>query len=237
MGTITWFGDGNSYTGSPHLKPETADTASLSATWHDSVERVWQVKATSYFTSVHNYIGVLPLCGPACSGMPASQLLFANQNARLYGADMNAAYTIADSAPFGLFRITGSVGYTHGEDLTTETALYHVMPLHGIVALEHDLQRWSSFLQFHSVEHRSDVDPLRQEPPTAGYSPMDVRTAYVWRNLRVDLAVTNLLDRQYASPLGGTWQSALYPPGYAGATFRPLPAMGRSFNTGFTLTF
>jgi len=37
--------------------------------------------------------------------------------------------------------------------------------------------------------------------------------------------------------LGGTWQSALYPPGYAGATFRPLPAAGRSFDTGFTVNF
>lgn len=40
---------------------------------------------TAYFTAVQNYIGVLPLCAPACSGMPASQLIFANQRARLYG--------------------------------------------------------------------------------------------------------------------------------------------------------
>jgi iron complex outermembrane receptor protein len=66
---------------------------------------------------------------------------------------------------------------------------------------------------------------------------VDFRTAYEWRNLRLDFAVTNLLDRQYANPLGGTWQSALYPPGFNGATFRPLPAAGRSFDTGFTVKF
>jgi iron complex outermembrane receptor protein len=237
IGTVTWFGDGNGYTGNPSLKPETAETASVSGNWHDSDARMWQLRATSYFTIVQNYIDALPLCGPACSGMPASQLLFVNQRARLFGADANAACTLSDSAVSGVFRIAGSAGYTHGVDLSTQTPLYHVMPLHGTLALEHDFKGWSSALQLHTVDHKSEVDPQRLEPPTAGYSLLDLRTAYVWRSLRLDFAITNLLDRQYASPLGGTWQSALYPPGYAGATFRPLPAAGRSFDTGFTVNF
>jgi iron complex outermembrane recepter protein len=237
IGTITWFGDGNGYTGNPNLKPETADTASVSGDWHGRDATTWQVRTTAYFTVVQNYIGVLPLCAPACSGMPASQLLFANQRARLYGADVNARYTLSDRAVSGAFRITGVAGYAHGEDLSAQTPLYHVMPFHGTLALEHDFKAWSSTLQLHTVDHKTEVDPLRLEPPTAGYSLVDLRTAYVWRNLRLDFAITNLLDRQYANPLGGTWQSALYPPGYAGATFRPLPAVGRSFDTGFTLNF
>jgi iron complex outermembrane receptor protein len=237
MGTVTWFGDGNGYTGNPDLKPETAVTASVSGDWHDRDAKAWQLRATSYFTIVQNYIGVLPLCTPACSGMPASQLLFANQRARLYGADVNAAYALSEGAVSGVFRITGSIGYAHGGDLSTQTPLYHVMPLHGTLALEHDFKGWSSALHFHTVDRKIDVDPLRREPPTPGYSSVDLGTAYVWRNLRLDLAITNLLDRQYANPLAGTWQSALYPPGYAGATFRPLPAAGRSFDTGFTVNF
>jgi iron complex outermembrane receptor protein len=237
LGTVTWFGDGNGYTGNPDLKPETADTASVSGNWQDRDALAWRLRATAYFTVVQNYIGVLPLCTPACSGMPASQLMFANQKARLYGADVNAAYTLSDSTVSGVFRITGSVGYAHGEDLTTQTPLYHVMPLHGTLALEHDFKSWSSALQFHTVDRKTDVDTLRLEPPTSGYSLVDLRTTHVWRNLRLDFAITNLLDRQYANPLGGTWQSALYPPGYAGATFRPLPAAGRSFDTGFTVNF
>jgi hypothetical protein len=51
------------------------------------------------------------------------------------------------------------------------------------------------------------------------------------------IAITNLLDRLYASPLGGTWQSALYPPGFTGTTLRPLPGEGRSFDTGFSVKF
>jgi iron complex outermembrane recepter protein len=237
LGTVTWFGDGNGYTGNPGLKPETADTASVSGHWHDPDGRPWQLQVTSYFSRVQNYIGVLPLCAPGCSGTPASQLMFANQAARLYGADVNAAYTLSDDAVGGVFRIRGSTGYTHGEDLSTRTPLYQVMPLHGTVALEHDRGAWSSALKFSVVARNNDVDPIRNEPSTAGYSLVDLRTAHEWRNLRLDFAITNLLDRQFATPLGGTWQSALYPPGYAGATFRPLPAPGRSLNTGFSLKF
>jgi iron complex outermembrane recepter protein len=237
IGTVTWFGDGNGYTGNPDLKPETADTASVSGNWHDGDAQAWQLRMTSYFTRVQNYIGVLPLCGPACSGMPASQLMFANQKARLYGADVNAAYTLSENAASGAFRITASAGYGHGEDLSTRTPLYHVMPLHGAVALEHDFGAWSSALRFRTVARNTAVDPLRLQPPTAGYSLVDLRTVYEWRNLRLDFGISNLLDRQYANPLGGTWQSALYPPGFAGATFRSLPAMGRSLDTGLSVKF
>jgi iron complex outermembrane receptor protein len=236
LGTITWFGDGNGYTGNPNLKPETADTVSVSGNWRDPDAKSWQLRSSAYFTIVQNYIGVLPLCTPACSGMPASQLIFANQRARLYGADVSAAYVLSDSAS-GVFRITGAAGFAHGEDLSTQTPLYHVMPLHGTMALEHVLKGWSSALQFQTVERKTEVDSLRLEPVTPGYALVDLRTAYVWRNLRLDFAITNLLDRQYANPLSGTWQSALYPPGFAGATFRPLPAAGRSFDTGFTVNF
>jgi hypothetical protein len=52
-----------------------------------------------------------------------------------------------------------------------------------------------------------------------------------------DMAVINLLNRQYENPLGGTWQSALYAPGYMGATFRPLPSAGRSLDIGVTVKF
>jgi iron complex outermembrane recepter protein len=237
IGTVTWFGDGNGYTGHPDLKPETADTASVSGEWHDRDSRLWQVRVISYFTAVQDYIGVEPLCDSACSGMTAAQLLFANHRARIFGADLNAAYTLASDPVAGLIRLTGSAGYAHGEDLSTHTSLYRVMPAHGSVALEHTLGGWSSAVRLHAIARNADVDAVRLQPVTPGYSVVDFSTAYEWRHFRVDFAVTNALDRQYASPLGGTWQSAPYPAGYAGAAFRPLPAVGRSFDTGFSVKF
>jgi iron complex outermembrane recepter protein len=169
--------------------------------------------------------------------MPASQLMFANHSARLYGADVNAGYTLSDNTVSGVFRITGAGGYVHGEDRSERTSLYHVMPLHGSVALEHEFGAWSSSLNIRAAARKTAVDPTRLEPPTPGYSLVDLRTTYKWRNLRLDFAIANLLDHRYAGPLGGTWQSALYPLGFAGATFRPLPGEGRSFDTGFSVKF
>jgi iron complex outermembrane receptor protein len=237
MGTVTWFGDGNGYTGDPNLKPETATTASVSGTWRGRSTRSWELRVTTYFTSVQDYIGVVPICDPACSGMPASQLMFANQRAQLYGADINEAYTLSDGVAAGVFRVTGSGGFVHGEDLSTQTSLYHMMPLHGTLALEHQRGAWSSALELHATARKSDIDATRLEPQTAGYATFDLRTAYEWQAVRLDFAVVNLLDRQYENPLGGTWQSALYPPGYSGTTFRPLPAAGRSFDAGITVKF
>ena len=237
MGMISWFGDGNGYTGDPALKPETAYSASLSADWHDKDSRLWQVKVTPYYTALQDYIGVVATCGPDCSGMPASQLMFANHRARLYGADFIGSYTLWDSAQSGVFRLSGTGGFVRGQDLTTHTGLYHLMPLHATVALEHQRGDWSSAIEFHAVGSKTEVDDTRLEPQTGAYGLLDLRTAYQWGALRLDFAITNLLNRQYASPLGGSWQSALYPPDYMGAAFRPLPAMGRSFDTGATVKF
>ena len=235
MGMITWFGDGNGYTGDPNLKPETAYTASISGNWHDSSARVWDLSVAPFFTDIQNYIGVVPICGPACSGTPASQLLFANQEARLYGVDSIASYTLSDSSEAGVFRLTGSGGFARGQDLTTRTNLYHVMPLHGSIALEHERGPWSNALELHAVDRKTEIDATRLEPQTPGYAILNLRTAYERRAVRLDFAITNLLDRQYENPLGGTWQSALYPPGYPGATFHPLPAPGRSLDAEVTV--
>ncbi len=237
IGTITWFGDGNGYTGNPNLKPETAYTASISGDWHDAAAQSWGVKVTPYYTRVQDYIGVVPICGPKCSGMPGSQMMFVNHTARLYGADVTAVYTLTSTPEAGVFQLTASGGFVRGEDLSTQTNLYHMMPPHGTIGLEHRRGRWSSELDFSSVDRKTSVDTTRLEPQTPGYTILNLRTAYEWRSVRLDFAITNLLDRQYENPLGGTWQSALYPPGYQGATFRRLPAAGRSYDTGVTVKF
>jgi iron complex outermembrane receptor protein len=235
IGTITWFGDGNGYTGNPDLKPETAYTASISGDWHDRAARLWEVKVTSYYTGVQDYIGVVAICGPACSGMPGSQLMFANHRARLYGTDVSAVYALSNTPEVGVFRLTGSGGFVRGDDLSTQTNLYHMMPLHGTIGLEHQRGQWSSALEFRAVDRKTQVDTTRLEPQTPSYTILNLRTAYQWRSVRFDLAITNLLDREYENPLGGTWQSDLYRPGYPGPTFHPLPASGRSFDTGVTV--
>lgn len=234
IGMISWFGDGNGYTGDPDIKPETAYTVSASGQWHGSGNR-WHFDLTPYYTRIENYIGVVSICGPQCTGLPAAQLAFANHDARLYGLDAAGSYVLQMPGAYGLLRLTGAAGFVRGRDLTTATDLYRMMPLNGTIALEHQWKAWLNRLEVRAVGAKNRLDMVRLEPTTGGFVTVALSTAYLWRALRIDLAVTNLFDRQYADPLGGRWQSGLYTPGFAG-TIPALPAMGRSVDVGLTIT-
>ena len=163
-------------------------------------------------------------------------MLFVNHRARLYGVDSTGSYTLANTEA-GNFRLTGAAGFERGQDRSTHTNLYHIMPPNGTIAIEHRLGPWSSALECRAVTRKRHVDDTRLEPQTPGYTTFNLRSAFESGTMRLDLAVTNLLDRQFENPLGGAWQSALYPRGYNGATFRPLPAQGRSVDAGITVKF
>ena len=234
VGMISWFGDGNGYTGNPDIKPETAYTLSTSGEWHGSADN-WHFNLTPYFTRIESYIGVVSICGPLCTGLPAAQLEFANHDARLYGLDAAGSYVFQMPSTYGLLRLTGAAGFVHGRDLTTNTDLYRMMPLNGTVGLEHQWRQWLNRLEARTVGAKTRLDTARLESATGGFTTVALRTAYTWRALRFDLAVTNLFDRQYADPLAGRWQSGLYAPGFAGM-IPALPAMGRSVDVGVTIT-
>jgi iron complex outermembrane receptor protein len=235
VGMISWFGDGNGYTGNPDIKPEMAYTLSASGQWHGAADH-WHFDLTPYFTRIENYIGVISICGPLCTGLPAAQLEFANHEARLYGADAAGSYVFPMPSAYGILRLTGDAGFVRGRDLTTNTNLYRMMPLNGTITLEHQWRAWLNRVEVRAVAAKTRLDTVRLEPATGGFATVALRTAYIWRALRVDLAVTNLFNRQYADPLAGRWQSGLYAPGFA-ATIPGLPAMGRSTDVGLTFTF
>ncbi len=70
--------------------------------------------------------------------------------------------------------------------------------------------------------------------------PLVIASHAGWTTARAqtpEIVVAGEVGSLASGQMGGTWQSALYPPGYAGATFRPLPAAGRSFDTGFSVKF
>lgn len=89
-----------------------------SGKWHGPGDR-WQLDLTPYYTRVGNDIDAIPTCGPECSGMPAAQLMFANHEARLYGADANASYALPTGPTSGAVRLTVAGNLVRGRDLTT----------------------------------------------------------------------------------------------------------------------
>jgi iron complex outermembrane recepter protein len=240
-GMVNWFGDGNGYIGNLDLKPEIAHTFSVTAGWHDSERKKWEVKVTPYYTYITDYIGVdyyniQVWPPPKGDGEFRHILKFANHDAELYGIDISGTVSLWESEGFGSGQIRGVVGYVHGRDLDNGTNLYHMMPLNGQLTLEQTIKRWTNAVEVQLVGSKTLVDDLRLEPETDGYALVNIRTAYQRKNLRIDLGVTNLFDTYHFLPLGGiNYDNFLFtkPKGH----IYPLAGMGRSFNIGVTQSF
>jgi iron complex outermembrane receptor protein len=235
-GMINWFGDGNYYVGNVNLKPEVAHTVSATASWHDRARTKWEVKITPYLTYIRDYIDVDLLGTQTYGDSTFSQLRFANNSARIYGADLSGDVTLWDSARLGRSEISGVAGWLHGERLDTGTGLYQMMPLNTRIGLDEKLKGWTAGLETQVVDRKSDVDPLRHEQRTPGYSLLNLHAGYKWRYVRFDLGGDNLLNKYYYLPLGGVNFDDYMSSGWT-SQIRPLAGMGRSLYTGLTVQF
>jgi len=235
-GMVNWFGDGNGYVGNLDLRPEVANTLSFSADWHDSVRKSWELKVTPYYTYINDYIGVTKVGEKSYASETLNILKFTNHDARLYGLDISGKLSLWKNSALGSGQLRGSLGYVHGKELDTGSCLYHIMPLNGFLSLEQRIAAWSNAVELQLVGRKSETDPIRFEPQTAGYALLNLRSAYQWKNLRIDLGVTNLFDKFYYLPLGGiNYDNFLHTK--PNGNIEPLAGQGRSFTVGLTQTF
>jgi iron complex outermembrane receptor protein len=238
-GMIGWFGDGNGYVGNLNLRPEVAHTFSVTGSWQDVDRNAWQLKITPYFTHVHDYIDVERIGGRTFSapGYEVRNILqFTNHNTELYGINVSGSAALWDSEGFGNGRLYGTLGYVHGIDLENGESLYHMMPLNARVSVEQKLSGFTNTMEMQLVTRKSETDPLRFEPETPGYLLFSIGSSYEYKNLRVDVGVTNLFDAHYYLPLGGINYDDFLATKKT-RTFEPLAGQGRSFNIALTQRF
>ncbi|WP_051511711.1 TonB-dependent receptor [Skermanella stibiiresistens] len=230
---IGWFGDANGYVGDPDLKPETAHTGSVTASWHDAAHSAWEVRVTPYYSYVEDYIDVDRL-----ANLPGgfTQLRFANHDAVLYGANLSARAIVADDPVLGRFGVSGSVGWVRGRNQDSGDALYHMAPLNAALGLNHTLGSWFSAVELRLSVEKDRVSSIRGEPTTPGFGLLDLRTGYQWENVRLDFGIENLFDQRNYQPLGGVGYADYLAAGGA-SPIGPLPGPGRSFNAGLTVKF
>jgi iron complex outermembrane receptor protein len=237
-------GDGNGYVGLVGLRPEVAHTLSVTGDWHDADRTRWGVKATAYYTYVHDFVDArrcdFGQCSPEnVTATDAFVLLqYANQEASLLGIDLSARLLLAEGSSWG--RLTGSaaLGFVRGTNLTTGDGLYAVMPLHGTLALVHELGAWSTTAELQAVASKTRLSRVRNEIPTGAYAVLNLRSSYSWDFLRVDVGIENLLDQLYVNPLGGAYvgqgpsmSTSSIPWGVA------VPGPGISFHAAVNLDF
>ncbi len=246
---VNWFGDGNGYIGNLDLKPEKANTLSASFDWH-AVDRAWEFKATPYYTRVSDYIDAVQwdatTNAPRTTPLPANQfavLKFMNQSARIYGLDLSGKMPLGKTG-VGQFGLKGWLSYTNGKNRTTGDALYNIMPLNAKLTLTHTLGGWDNALEVVMVKAKNDGADARKEIHTPGYSLVNLRGSYSWKQARIDFGIENLFDKLYYLPTGGayvgqgtTMTTQATPTGAVPAWGTAVPGPGRSLYAGFNYKF
>lgn len=229
MRMINWAGDGNGYVGDIDLKPEVAHTLSTSFIVHDETSQKWGAKLTPYYTQVENFIDVDLLA----TNSGVNFLKFANHDILLFGADLSGHSLMFNHDSLGSLKAKMMASYTRGYRKDGMTELYHLMPLHGKIAFEHQLGKWTTDLTTHLVSSKKQVSDLRLEPETAGYALIDLGTSYQLNSMiKIDLGLSNILDHDYALPLGGIDLI-----NSTAAMRNPVAGMGRSINTALSIDF
>ncbi|MDX9994343.1 MAG: TonB-dependent receptor [Rhodocyclaceae bacterium] len=236
---VNWTGDGNGYVGNLDLKPEKANTLSATFDWH-AVDRSWEFKATPYYTRVSDYIDATPIAAPVTNQF--SVLRFVNQSARLYGLDLSGKMPLGRTG-FGEFGLKGLLNYTNGKNRDTGDGLYNIMPLNAKLTLTHQRGGWDNAVELVMVKGKDDVSDVRNEMKTPGYSLVNLRGSYSWRQTRIDFGIENLFDKLYYLPLGGAYmgQGTTMSSSTTAATTpkwgTPVPGAGRSLYAGINYKF
>ena len=241
MNMNNWFGDGNGYVGNLQLRPEKAHTLSATGDWHDANNQDWQLKVTPFFTYVDDYIDAVACnkVGKTCANRTDGfvNLSLDNQSARLYGVDVSGRKLLVEGGGYGSFTATGMLNYVRGKNMKTDDDLYNIMPLNVKLGLEHQLGGWKSLLQAKIVDAKNNVQAVRNEMKTSGYTVFNFYSSYEWKQARLDLGVENIFDKNYDNPLGGAYlgQGATMGSGVLHGIV--VPGMGRSVNVGLTLKY
>lgn len=243
MNMVNWIGDGNGYVGNKNLDKETAHTLSATVDMH-SVDLTNRVRVTPYYTYIDDYVAAVPcsniygVCASRTDGF--SNLSLDNQKARIYGLDISGVTVLGSLDGLGEFKMRSQVSYTRGKNITTGDDLYNIMPLNAKFALDHKYGQWSNLLELKMVASKDQVDDVRKEIQTSGFSIMNFYSSYDWEKFRLDFGIENMFDRKYENPLGGaylgqgkTMASDLTAPQYGTV----VPGMGRSLNIGLLVKF
>jgi iron complex outermembrane receptor protein len=199
-----FVGDGNGYVGQITLAPEVANTVSFASDWHDANKESWGFKTNPYYTYVSNYIDAA--CNTTCTVNKFNVLKYVNQDAQLYGLDLSGNVMLGKLPQLGSFQMTGIASYTRGQNVTTGGNLYNIMPLNGKIGLVQYLgANWTNTVEGQFVAAKTNLNAVRNEIATGGYSLYNLRASYDDKKYRVNFGIENLLNKLYALPQGGAY--------------------------------
>lgn len=234
-----WFGNGAAYVGNISLKPEIANTFSLSSEWHDEKQQDWQIKVTPYYSYVQDYIDVNNL-GKSGTTPGIYLLQFANHDAQMVGVDVSGKKAITHGGRYGEVDLSAMVSLVRGWRVDNGNTLYRMQPLSLSTTLSQKLDALSNVLEIRAVHSKLGGAPYQNEPETPGFLVLNWRSSYKLASFTLSAGIDNLLNKQYYDPNGGVYVSQWRSLGTAYTNthgINALPSSGRSYIVGLTYSF
>ncbi len=240
-------GDGNGYFGDPNLRPEQSNTLSATFDWRGNDDS-WGIKTTPYYSRINDYVDAIQwnsmMNAPAATQTPDhyNVLRYTNQDARIYGVDVTASRDLLSNV-WGNWGVSGALSYTNGKNLDSGSDLYNIMPFNGSVALQHERNGWINQLEVVGVMAKTRVSVPRNEIKTPGYGLLNLSSGYQFKQISIEAGIDNVLDKNYALPLGGSYMGQGKTMGMnkeLGAKSNwgtAVPGAGRSFYMGVNYKF
>lgn len=227
-----FVGDGNGYYGDINLQPETAYTVNTKLDWHARDKQRWFLQVMPYITHIENYIDAQK----KTNTQPFNVYQYLNQTARMTGLDIAAQVNLIDNH-WGQFQATAKLNYTRGINTETNDNLINIMPLNATLGLTQSFNHWHNSLEWLLVKDKTAVSKTRNELRTPGYSLVNVKTHYQFKNLRLDFGIDNLFDRAYSLPTGGIYSGEGNTMMINGISSLAVPGAGRTIYAGINYKF
>jgi iron complex outermembrane receptor protein len=205
LGVSAGLADGRNYIGNLNLKKESAKQTDIGLQYqHNGLSIIGNL----FYQSIDDYIVGVPttdMPSNMIANMMGAQspLQWNNTKATLYGSDVYISKVVNNQ-----WQVTASAEWVKGtldDPLSGETlSLYRVAPFSVHAAIHYSQDKLDMSLGLEAAARQNDVSTLQNESPTAGYAVWNVIANYQFSNaLRASLIVENLLDKEYATHLGG----------------------------------
>ncbi|MCB1699957.1 MAG: TonB-dependent receptor [Pseudomonadales bacterium] len=196
--------DGNTYTGTIALDPETSNQVEFGLDF--SGERL-TLSPRIFYNKVDDYIQGTPSESAAAvmfvnmmsGGKAPPPLQFNNVDAKLYGFDMDWSLQLDDH-----WALSGLLNYVRGERDDINDNLYRIAPPNASFRLGYAEATWSASVEGVVYDQQNNVSATNSEQKTSGYGLVNLKATWqATQGLQLAAGVDNLFDREYRDHLNG----------------------------------
>lgn len=194
----------------PAADLEAEKSRNLEAGYKFQSERV-SANVAAYYMHLENLITRRKMDGEEINGYPVYKKEN-SEEAFVKGMETELNWNIIKN-----FQVRGAISYTYGQNITRDEPMRRIPPLNGAMMVKYNKSRWFGAVEllFASRQDRlakGDEDDNRiPAGGTPGWEVININAGYRWQQVRLNMGLQNLLNRDYrthGSGINGVGRSA-----------------------------